>query len=145
MGTKRTSSKSSVGLRGTSTGKSKDSGGPGDVAENSSSRATEADTTTESATAATEAADVVSGDLFSSLQDILEFTGWSKTRFYKVHKKYPLIDAIGVTGQIYGRFCVTEDQIRIWLNYVQRQESRHPDMRRLRPEEPPGLIKIQGR
>lgn len=59
-------------------------------------------------------------------------------------RKYPFHGA-GVVGKINGRWNVRRVDVWAWDNYVRRQELRHPDSRRLRPEEPPEVRAIRGR
>jgi hypothetical protein len=68
----------------------------------------------------------------------------SEYQFGDLIKKYPFI-VTGVSGKISGRWRVTVEDVWAWFRFVQGQESRHPDSRRMRPQEPPGIKSIQGR
>lgn len=67
--------------------------------------------------------------------------------FYQLEKllhKYPF-QLSGVSGKLNGRWHVAVDDVWRWYRYVQRQELRHPESRRMRPEEPPDVAAIRGR
>jgi hypothetical protein len=96
---------------------------------------------------AAEAKDVVKfdGEILDSKQAILDFLKMGEKMFNVLHKKYPFINAIGITGKVRGKFFVSAEQVRVWAAHVQHQETRHPEMRRFRPEEPPDIGAIKGR
>ena len=88
--------------------------------------------------------DTVAADMLTSKQEVAEALKMSLRTFERLEQKYTFA-LTGVTGRVNGRWRVSREQVRNWFNYVQRQESRHPDARRMRPEEPPDLQEIKGR
>ena len=68
----------------------------------------------------------------------------TRYKFELLLKKYPFKKS-GRPGKVNNRWHVSKGAVRAWWNYVQQQEMRHPDARRMRPEEPPDLKKIRAR
>lgn len=58
--------------------------------------------------------------------------------------KYPF-EACGIPGKVMGSWRLDKADVYRWWRWVQSQELRHPDSRRLRPEEPPDIQSIVGR
>ena len=58
--------------------------------------------------------------------------------------KYPF-DECGVPGKVMGSWRVDRADVYRWWRWVQSQELRHPEARRLRPQEPPEVAGIVGR
>lgn len=83
-------------------------------------------------------------DILTSKQEVADELKMSLRVFEKLEKKYPF-SASGLSGRVNGRWKVPRDYVRKWFAYVLRQETRHPDARRNRPEEPPDLREIKGR
>jgi hypothetical protein len=48
-------------------------------------------------------------------------------------------------GKVNGRWRVPRADVLAWWLYVRKQETRHPEARRFRPEEPPELRNIRAR
>lgn len=63
---------------------------------------------------------------------------------YSYLRKYPF-EETGVSGHLNGRWHVPAEDVWRWYRYIKRQEIRHPDARRMRPEEPPEIKKIRAR
>lgn len=59
-------------------------------------------------------------------------------------RKFPPMDA-DFLAKLNGRWHVKASEAMAWLDYVKRQIHRHPDSRRMRPEEPPEVAAIQAR
>lgn len=83
-------------------------------------------------------------ELLLSQQEVADELKMSVHTFEQLLRKYPF-HATGVAGKINGRWRVTKDDVWRWFYHIQRQEARHPDSRRLRPEESPELSTIKGR
>jgi hypothetical protein len=83
-------------------------------------------------------------NILTSKQEVADELKMSIRVFEKLEQRYPFT-ITGISGRINGRWKVTRDYIQKWFAYVQRQESRHPEARRTRPEEPPELQEIKGR
>jgi len=83
-------------------------------------------------------------DILSSAQEVADELKMGLRPFYRLVNKYPF-GLCGVAGKIMGRWKVTRSDVHNWFRYVQRQELRHPDARRMRPEEPPELTELKGR
>jgi len=83
-------------------------------------------------------------DILSSRQEVADELKISLYQLYRMLNKYPF-GMCGVSGKVMGRWKVTRADVHRWFRYVQRQELRHPDARRMRPEEPPALTDIKGR
>lgn len=83
-------------------------------------------------------------DILSSAQEVADELKMSVRQLNRVLNKYPF-GASGVAGKIMGRWKVCKADVHRWFRYVQRQELRHPDAIRMRPEEPPALTDIKGR
>lgn len=80
----------------------------------------------------------------TSAQEISDALRMSLYQFQQLVRRYPFSDT-GVSGKIMGRWRITQDDAFRWFRYVQKQECRHPDSRRMRPEEAPALEEIKGR
>lgn len=80
----------------------------------------------------------------TSKQQVADLLGMSVTTFTRYLAKYRF-SCCGKAGVVNGRWRVFKSDVFAWWAYVQRQEARHPDMRRLRPEEPPVLQNIKRR
>lgn len=80
----------------------------------------------------------------SSLQEICDELRMGLKQFRNLEKKYP-ISKTGVPGKLNGRWHIPVDNLWSWYRYVQKQEIRHPDSRRMRPQEPPEIQDICGR
>ena len=75
--------------------------------------------------------------LFTSKQEVADELKMSVNTFSKYLRRYPFKES-GVSGKVMGRWRVTQEYVWRWHDFVMHQDSRHPDSRRLRPEEPPG-------
>jgi hypothetical protein len=84
------------------------------------------------------------GVIFGCKQEVADALRMSIYQFEKLLRRYPF-DVTGVSGKILGRWHVTQADVFVWYRHVQRQESRHPEARRMRPEEAPDLDQIKGR
>lgn len=80
----------------------------------------------------------------SSKQEVADELKMSLRQFSQLLRKYPF-NVSGVPGKIMGRWRVTRTDVCRWFRYVQSQEARHPDARRMRPEEAPEIAVISGR
>lgn len=87
---------------------------------------------------------MVGGELLTSKQEVADVLKMSLTTFERLLQKYPFHHS-GAPGKVQGRWRVMSAYVFRWWEYVQRQELRHPDARRLRPEEAPDLAEIRGR
>lgn len=83
--------------------------------------------------------------ILGSKQEVAEELKMSIHTLGQLLVKYPFHHAAGVNPKIMGRWRISMTDAYNWFRYVQRQESRHPEARRLRPEEPPELAEIVGR
>lgn len=83
-------------------------------------------------------------ELLTSKQEVADLLGMSERTLSRMLQKYPFSNS-GRTGKVNGRWRVFKSDVFAWWAYVQRQEFRHPDARRMRPEEAPVLQEIQGR
>lgn len=83
-------------------------------------------------------------EILSSKQEVADELKMSLHQLSALLKKYPF-ELSGVPSKIMGRWRVQKSDVARWFAYVQRQEVRHPESRRLRPEEPPALAEIRGR
>ena len=83
-------------------------------------------------------------DILSSKQEVADELKMSLHQLTQLLRKYPF-EGSGVPGKIMGRWKVDRTDVHRWFRYVQRQELRHPDARRMRPEEPPEIAAIKGR
>jgi|AACY02.16.fsa_nt_gi hypothetical protein len=83
-------------------------------------------------------------DLLSSKQEVADELKMSLYQLDKLLQRYPF-EVSGVPPKVRGRWRVYRQDVHRWYRYVQRQELRHPDARRLRPEEPPELAGLKGR
>lgn len=84
-------------------------------------------------------------DILTSKQEVADELKMSIYQFSQLLRRYPFESGAQVAGKIMGRWRVTKDDAWRWHRYVQRQEARHPDARRMRPEEPPILTELSGR
>ena len=82
--------------------------------------------------------------VLTSVNEVAQELSISVKTLYTYLRKYPF-EATGVSGKLNGRWHVPVEDVWRWYHYVKRQEVRHPDSRRMRPEEPPGLTEIKGR
>lgn len=152
MDAKRESSESSLGLRGPATGGAGHRGetgragetgvGAGDGGADVSQAAGQSPGDTATATAATVVN--VKQDLLASKQQVADVLGMSIRTFERYLAKYPF-SCSGKAGVVNGRWRVFRTDVYAWWAYVQRQEARHPEIRRMRPEEPPVVRDIKGR
>ena len=83
--------------------------------------------------------------MLTSKQEVADELKMSIRHFSRLLQKYPFADGAEVPGKIGGRWRVSVDDAWKWFFYVQAQELRHPDSRRMRPEEPPEISGIAGR
>ena len=83
-------------------------------------------------------------DLLTSKQEVADELRMSLYQLDKILQRYPF-DLSGVPGKIRGRWRVERKDVHRWWRYVKRQELRHPESKRLRPEEPPELASLKGR
>ena len=83
-------------------------------------------------------------EMLTSQQDVADALGMSTNTLERYLKKYPFHNS-GAPGKVNSRWRVLKSFVFKWWNYVQRQETRHPEARRLRPEEAPDLQDIKGR
>lgn len=85
-----------------------------------------------------------SGALLTSQQEVAEYLKMHPSTLERFLRKYPFAK-IGKPGKVNGRWRVYQSAVSTWWAYVERQECRHPDSRRMRPEEAPELVEIVGR
>ena len=83
-------------------------------------------------------------DILSSEQQVADELNMSLWKFRQLRHIYPF-EKSGAPSKLMGSWKVTKEDVGRWFRYVQRQEMRHPDARRMRPEEPPDLTEIKGR
>ena len=82
--------------------------------------------------------------VLTSKQEVIDELKMGMTMFNSLLKKYPFCSC-GAPGKLSGRWHVAVEDVWRWYRHIQKQELRHPDSRRLRPEEPPGIAAIKGR
>jgi hypothetical protein len=87
---------------------------------------------------------VVNDVFLTSKQEVADVLGMSVKAFERYLKDYPFHHS-GAPGVVQGRWRVLRTYVFRWWGYVQRQQLRHPEARRLRPEEPPVVAEIRGR
>jgi hypothetical protein len=87
---------------------------------------------------------VVPEKILTSKVEVADELDMSVYQFNKLINKYPF-DHSGVAGKISGRWRVTKEDAWRWFRYVQTQERRHPEARRMRPQEPPPVAEIRTR
>jgi hypothetical protein len=87
---------------------------------------------------------MVNDTFLTSKQAVADELGMSVDTLTRFLRQYPFHHS-GAPGVINGRWRVRRTYVILWWEYVQRQNQRHPDARRLRPEEPPDLAAIKGR
>jgi len=87
---------------------------------------------------------MVNDEILSSKQEVADVLKMHVKTFDKYLAKYSFVHS-GAPGMVNGRWRVPKSYVFKWWEYVQSQEIRHPDMRRLRPEEAPELQEIKGR
>lgn len=85
-----------------------------------------------------------SKEILTSRQEVADALKISPYQLWQRMTKYPPAE-LGIPMKVSGRFHVYLDDVHAWNQYVQRQELRHPDARRMRPDEAPELSKIRGR
>jgi len=83
-------------------------------------------------------------DLLTSKQEVADELKMSLYQLEKFLRLYPF-DCSGVPGKVGGRWRVYRADVHRWWRFVQRQELRHPEAKRMRPEEPPDLANLKGR
>lgn len=83
-------------------------------------------------------------EILSSKQEVADELKMSVYQLNQLLQKYPF-ELSGVPAKIMGRWKVQKSDVARWFAYVQRQELRHPESRRLRPEEPPAVREITAR
>ena len=84
-------------------------------------------------------------DVFlTSKQEVADELKMSTRQLSRWLAKYPF-EGSGVAGKIMGRWRVNQGDVWRWFRFVQRQEARHPEARRMRPEEAPEIAGIRGR
>jgi hypothetical protein len=84
-------------------------------------------------------------NILTSKQEVADALKMTVYQFSQLLRRYSFATGAGVSGKLNGRWHVPKDYVFRWYRYVQRQELRHPDARRMRPDEPPELRNIQGR
>lgn len=84
-------------------------------------------------------------DLLTSQTEVAAALGMSPATFERYLTRYPWHGAEVSSGKINGRWRVFRTDVLAWWAWVCRQELRHPEARRYRPEEPPTVASIQGR
>jgi hypothetical protein len=82
--------------------------------------------------------------VLTSQQEVIDALKMGQSQFVRLLRKYPF-GCCGSSGKLNGRWHVTVEDVWRWHRYVQRQELRHPDARRMRPEEPPDISDIRAR
>lgn len=87
---------------------------------------------------------MVNDNLLTSKQEIADLLSMSQSTFDRYLRKYPFTMS-GVAGVVNRRWRVFRTDVFRWWRHVQDQELRHPEARRMRPEEPPALAEISGR
>jgi len=90
------------------------------------------------------AADAAPEKMLTSVHEVADELSMSILTLRSYLRKYPFI-LTGVSGKLNGRWHVPVEDVWRWYHYVKRQEARHPDSRRMRPEEPPEIRGIKGR
>ena len=85
-----------------------------------------------------------SNEILTGAEEVAAHLGWHVNTLRKYAAKYPP-SGTGFPAHLNGRWNVSKTDIEQWRAYVIRQESRHPESRRFRPEEPPEIAAIQGR
>lgn len=83
-------------------------------------------------------------DLLTSKQEVADELKMSLYQLDKLLQRYPF-HLSGAPGKINNRWRVERRYVHAWFRYVQRQELRHPEAKRMRPEEPPDLAGLKGR
>lgn len=84
-------------------------------------------------------------DLLTSQLEVAEALGMSPKTLQRYLATYPWHLAGRPTGKVNGKWRVPRGDVLAWWEFVRRQESRHPEARRFRPEEPPTLRDIRAR
>jgi len=82
--------------------------------------------------------------VLTSQQDVIDELKMGSQQFMRLLRKYPFA-CCGASGKLNGRWHVTAEDVWRWHRFVQQQELRHPDARRMRPAEPPELGEIHAR
>ena len=91
---------------------------------------------------------MVSGDLndlLTSQQDVAAALDMSTATLERYLARYPWRGADLPPGKVNGRWRVKRSDVLDWFEYVRRQQVRHPEARRFRPEEAPEVAAIRGR
>jgi hypothetical protein len=88
--------------------------------------------------------EVIKPKLLTSKQEVADELKMSVYQFNQLLRRYPFCSS-GAAGKLNGRWHIDVEYVWKWYEFVQRQEIRHPDARRMRPEEPPGLNEIRTR
>lgn len=83
-------------------------------------------------------------DVLTSKQEVADVLKMSVYQFSQLLHKYPFANS-GAAGKLNGRWHVSRANVWEWYKFVQRQEIRHPDARRMRPDEPPEIAAIVAR
>lgn len=83
--------------------------------------------------------------ILASKQEVADELGMGVKPFNRLLRKYPFFNGTGVTGKLNGRWHVPSEYVHIWLKWALKQESRHPESRRMRPSEAPDLKNIKSR
>jgi hypothetical protein len=91
-----------------------------------------------------EEAPAVEAGILTSKQAVADYLQMSMYQFETLLRKYPFRHS-GVSGKVNGRWRTRGADAWRWFVFVQKQETRHPEMRRFRPDEAPELTGIVGR
>jgi hypothetical protein len=83
---------------------------------------------------------MVNEELLTSKQEVADLLGMSITTLGRYLRKYKFTG-----GTTNGRWRVFKTDVFAWWKHVQHQEHRHPEARRMRPEEAPELQEIKAR
>jgi len=84
-------------------------------------------------------------NILTSKQEVADVLKMTVYQFNTLLRRYSFADGSGVSGKLNGRWHVPKDYVLRWYRYVQTQEARHPDARRMRPVEAPELVGMKGR
>ena len=168
MGSNESKAESSVGLRSSSTGSRRNSGNTRTSSKTGTRRSSAKTTKAKAGKTTTKTKNVVEKDensgvitqinstrppeddldlqandngnekMLTSQQEVADFLGFSTKTLMRYLEKYPF-DINGTNGKAGGRWRVPQSYVLKWWEYVLRQERRHPEMRRTRPEAAPKL------
>lgn len=89
--------------------------------------------------------ELINGDFLTSKQSAADALQMGFQQFCKLLRKYPFHLGTGVSATVNSRWHVGRAQLFKWFGWVQQQELRHPDSRRMRPQEPPDVSGIETR